>query len=92
MFLWLPVWFTTFSLFAISQLTTLVRLSLTPLALPSGIWPPGVLCSDVTALGLSTPFGFRCLFHLLRPPQPLSPPLLPPPLGTVASAILAGMP
>jgi hypothetical protein len=29
-----PVWFTTFSLFAVSQLTTLAQLSLTPLASP----------------------------------------------------------
>jgi hypothetical protein len=93
-FLWPPVWFTTFSLFAVSQLTTLARLSLTPPASPCGIWPPGVSGSVVTTLGHSTPFGFRRLFHLLRPPfpQPLSPLLLPPLLGTAASAILAGMP
>jgi hypothetical protein len=37
MFLWLPGWFTTFSLFVVSPLITLVRLSLTPLASPCGI-------------------------------------------------------
>jgi hypothetical protein len=95
MFLWLPVWFTTSSLFAASRLTTLVRLSSTPLASPCGSWLPGVLFSVVTALGLSTPFVSRFPLHLLClliHPLRLLPSPPPPPLrGTVALAILAAL-
>ena len=88
MFLWLPVWFTTSSLFVALQLTTLVRLSLTPLASPCGIWPPGVLFSVVTALGLSTPFVSLFPLHLLclliHPLRHLPSPPPPPLRGTIA--------
>jgi hypothetical protein len=89
MFLLHLLWFTTLFVFVDPQLTIPVLLNLTLLVLLLRIWLLGVLFNDVTGQGPFTPFGFRRLLRLLRHPfcQLFSPPLLPPPLGTVASAI-----
>jgi hypothetical protein len=94
MFLWHLLWFITFFLFVDLLLTIPVLWSLTlPVSL-SEIWLPAVLCFGVTARVPFTPFASHRLLRLPRRPhcQLLSPPLLPPLLGTGDSAILVVKP
>jgi hypothetical protein len=94
MFLWHLLWFTTFFLFIGLLLTIPVPWSLTLLVSLSKIWLFGILCFGVIAQGPFTPFASQRLLCLLCRPlcQLLSPPLLPPPLGIDALAILVVMP